>query len=808
MSVFYCNKCSKEYNYTDKRPLSLPCGDVFCEKCILQIYDHKNNTLICPSDQKKFTIEFRKIPICVQILSNLPNNCNNSPLDPNIYCVRHPNKKINYYCDNDKMFLCLNCINQHVGHNYREFNYTKENFFQEVSILKNNFTEIKSKYLSSKKNREKFLIYAIRHFDEQIHKINNYFDTLISSLHEYKSKYISKIMNVSKEYKKKLEKFKTFLAISDEKYSRIINKINIIYNDLFPKGDYETFYNLKNQLLIEIKNFKISNDNNICDNNFNSCKLLTYICPKNTFNNEENLYGSFEDLLIDINVNNNKNNKNDKNNKNNNNGGHKRCISNISNKKVNNKLLNSHTRNNTIINRNSEKVIHNVNNNISNNIINNNIIENDLKDLMTINTPHSNICNNFLDSSFLEKNNILNNGNSNNNNDSFIDKQLIETGSTFFLLNKNDVRNVFKQQESESSQNESINYEYNNTKNHFNECKKKPENNTNINTNNNINTTNNNTKNILKNNNKPYKLINNNSMNNNYNYFKKNRERTSNQKNNNLRESNSTTIFNNINNSYKDKKNYKKKPIIEKDQPIYLIARLNNSENIIDKSMSSKLYQKNKIQNQKVGTKISKPRGNSYKKMDKNRNSNLYHYKDENTSIIPKKIKYSDEKKSCNIINNYNNSLVNNNLITSYNRDINEKNKITKNRKILTEECENNKNMYKINNSNSYEIKDLIKQKYINEHFFSPIKGNGKKIIYKCKDGSNFLFHRNKKINQNKNEMDSKINIANSEFNNYKNIVFINELKRNNIDNNRMNNQKKHKKKKHSMNNDSIEMMF
>ena len=509
MSVFYCNKCSKEYNYTDKRPLSLPCGDVFCEKCILQIYDHKNNTLICPSDQKKFTIEFRKIPICVQILSNLPNNFNNSTIDSNLYCIRHPNKIINYYCDTDKKFLCLNCVNEHIGHNYREFKYTKENFLQEISFLKNNYTEIKTKYLFSKKNREKFITCATRHFDDQVHKINNFFDTLITSLHEYKSKYISKIMNISNEYKKKFEKLKTSLAIADEKYSHITNKINIICNDLFPKGDYETFYNMKNKLLIDINNFAIYNKNNICINEFNSCKLPTYICPKNIFKKEENLCGIFEDLLIDINVSNNKNSKGDnKNGKNENNennniskNAHNCSISNTSNKNINNKLITKNTRNDTFINKNSEKVIHNISHSIDNDNTNINHIENELKDLITINSSNNNICNNFLDSPF--KNNILNSGNS-INNDSFIDKNLVETGSTFFLMNKNDVKNIFKQQESEASQNEPINYENNTNKNIFNEDKKKIENNINNSVNNTINTNN------YTNNNKYYKLINNN----------------------------------------------------------------------------------------------------------------------------------------------------------------------------------------------------------------------------------------------------------------------------------------------------------
>ena len=45
------------------------------------------------------------------------------------------------------------------------------------------------------------------------------------------------------------------------------------------------------------------------------------------------------------------------------------------------------------------------------------------------------------------------NSNISNINDSFIEKQLIETNSTLFLFNKNEVKNIFKQQDLDASQN-------------------------------------------------------------------------------------------------------------------------------------------------------------------------------------------------------------------------------------------------------------------------------------------------------------------------------------------------------------------
>ena len=63
MSVFYCNRCTKEYNNLERKPLTLPCGDVFCEQCLYELYDKKNHIIICPSHKKEIIMEFNKIPI-------------------------------------------------------------------------------------------------------------------------------------------------------------------------------------------------------------------------------------------------------------------------------------------------------------------------------------------------------------------------------------------------------------------------------------------------------------------------------------------------------------------------------------------------------------------------------------------------------------------------------------------------------------------------------------------------------------------------------------------------------------------------
>ena len=285
MSVFYCNICTKDYNNTDRKPLSLPCGDVFCEQCLFELYDKKNHILMCPSHKKEIKIEFNKIPIYSKILINSKNISSNDTKDIkdlSLYCIRHTKKKLKFFCENDRAFLCDNCLSQHNGHKYVEFKLNKDNFLYEINVLKNNFENIKCKYLTDKIKINKFISIIKNHIDEQISKINNYFNLLINIINDKKNKYILKINNISKDNLQKFEKLQNIFSISDEKYSFINNEFYYINNELLNKGEYETFYNLKNNFIQEIQNFENYININLFNNNNELIKnkIPIYIYPR------------------------------------------------------------------------------------------------------------------------------------------------------------------------------------------------------------------------------------------------------------------------------------------------------------------------------------------------------------------------------------------------------------------------------------------------------------------------------------------------------------------------------------------------
>ena len=503
MSIFRCVSCLNDFNIQYSRPFSLPCGDIFCEQCVLHIYNKKNNLLRCPIHKKEFSIEFNKFSNYFNTLTNI-NRAQLEAKDLGLYCIRHNNKKIKYFCEIDNNFLCENCLSQHEGHKYVEIKLNKENFMYEINSLKNNFDNLKNKYLNEKNKINQFFLKAKKNLEEQIHKIDNYFGKLISVINDKKIQMMTDMNNKEKINLKKLENLKNIFLISDEKCNFINNEFYYINNELLSKGDYETFYKTKKNFLKLIDNFYIYINKNIFNNNevYNH-KLVNYFIPNNEIleknklkiEKEENIFGKIDELTI-----------------------------NLYNKKINSLFIpdinmNINMNKNTQLKKEKEKI--NIENN--NNSINiNNIIPN----------------NNF--DSLLDKKSNFNDG------DSFIDRQLVDTGNTFYLINKCSVKNVFKQQETDQSHNEFIINKDNsnyinkndfiiNNLNNINEIRKNY-NNYNINDNKNINKL----KKIKSSNMKkaPYKLLNiaNNKEGNNY----KKKEKL---KINRTRENNSSTSY-------------------------------------------------------------------------------------------------------------------------------------------------------------------------------------------------------------------------------------------------------------------------
>ena len=580
-----------------------------------------------------------------------------------IHCKRHPQNIISYFCENDKAFPCILCISQHENHSYKKCLCSKEYFENEILKIKKLFEENKLKYFQNKKRAENCFSKIKIHFDQEIHKINDYFDSMISILQDKKSEFIAKMLIIYENYIQKFIKYKFIFDYCDKSYSNLIKGIDLLENEDYKKEDLEYFYNIKNNFVKEINNFSKYNNENLTDKNiftFNNDLMPIFVFPEKqiiNINDDINLFGSFKNTNICFNPKEN---------------GKKNVSSNFQNieensifdsiyqDSINNKDINSNKRKKTTLEILFE-------NNKNKNIIS------------SINSKISNL------------------------NDSFINKHLIDTDSTLFFLNKNEVKNVFKQQDMETS-------------------KKFDKIETQINNNGEIKISN--SPRIKSNNNNKVKYTSCSRENRNKHIIKKFLEKR---------------VLNNNNISYQTTKQFN----INKDQSTnYNSNYLNSYENgYVNNSLNNEyfIFQTKKINKE-----------NKYEKKNKNKTKNY----PPNNGIKYRKL---SRKRSGSLTNN-NNNLKRELNIHSFNLESKNKESYNKNKILIS-------NKKKINNINDYFEDSFEKKiKYDNKRVG---EGRGKKnkiIRNGININSMKNIFKNNAVNKNNSMLNDKIN-QNNNFN-------------------------------------------
>ena len=692
MSIFRCIYCNNDYNISKNQPFCIPCGDIFCEQCVSRLYNKKNNIIICPIHKKEFKIEFNKFSNYFDTLTNINRACLEEK-DTGLYCIRHNKKRLKFFCENDNNFLCENCISQHEGHKYIEFKLNKDNFFFEINSLKKNFEILKNKYLHEKNRISQYFVNSKKNFEEQIDKINIYFKNLNSLISDKKSEMILKIKNYEKINLKKLENIENIFLISDEKCNFINNEFYYITNELLNKGEYETFYKTKNNFCKLIENFYLYLHKNIFNNKeLYSNKKISYICPNNDileknkldYDKEINICGKIEEITINF------------------------CNNNT-------KLNSLDIKANSLLNTYLNKHIKNRQNKIENEKINTEAQDNSI-----------NKNNNNLDISLFDKKSVLNDG------DSFmLDKQMIESGYTFYLINKNDVKNVFKQQDTEKNHNDMSNNKNNSIYNYKNESF--------INNLNNINQIKKhnsliNDKNIINN-----QLKNNNILNRNNNLLNKINE--------SKKKKTPYKLLNLIDNN-KEVNNYKKKENINKYKKIERTKETNSNFNYLKKNKSIIEHNiksednKNKLGKENL-CKMSNKRNNSIKRFyNKNNNIVLLNNNIRGNSLKNQKINNKNISYIYTNKNKTSKSLISNNLINSYNKEYSNEYSMFNNNKIR------DKNISQILtdiNDNTSTNKKRNNYKILKSESSYNFKNKNKKVIsskYSTRDLNNRILVR------------------------------------------------------------------
>jgi len=150
-----CPICYDHYNDKDKIPRILSCGHTFCQHCLMDL--RTSNILTCPTCRTYFSPDVKQLIKNFTILDYLNNEKaqilmqqieqkesgteeTKTQKAPEIqYCVRHPQKKCKYFCENDQILICSKCIvADHKGHRVSDIGETRtvKVFQRRAQILK------------------------------------------------------------------------------------------------------------------------------------------------------------------------------------------------------------------------------------------------------------------------------------------------------------------------------------------------------------------------------------------------------------------------------------------------------------------------------------------------------------------------------------------------------------------------------------------------------------------------------------------------------------------------------------------------
>lgn len=232
-SIFECSLCLTMFNNSNRTPMSLPCGHVFCKSCILQ---YSCSYYACPID-KSAHLTPEKLPVCLNILYNLPK-----PLLKVTCCSNHPKRQIKYKCRVHNLCLCSECVLLHAGPGH-ELLLFKVN----TDKLKDDIRELADTTDSVAKDAEKALQeYGSMSkklsifYESQITRVNTAFEAAIKNLANKQRELVETLKKHLKEQHNSLEMKKSKCGFSLEKAKGWSLKLHNLSKDLSDMS-YEEF---------------------------------------------------------------------------------------------------------------------------------------------------------------------------------------------------------------------------------------------------------------------------------------------------------------------------------------------------------------------------------------------------------------------------------------------------------------------------------------------------------------------------------------------------------------------------------------
>ena len=220
-SIFECGICFKPYNHNDKKPISLPCGHSFCSECIRMLYKHQ--VIKCPYDKVQHHQTPESLPVNYQVLTSLPMGVTTESKDKEDgadkitvlstirYCEVHPQKKVKFYCKNDRQMFCSKCVLKHTEMKHEVIPISPK--IEEMKkMIEEMCTEVEKHDMSINVNEDlynKLEVKVRKKFNEEVDKLEKSFRRIMDQL-EIQHQNLFQMMKeqIDKEIKQLQEKKK------------------------------------------------------------------------------------------------------------------------------------------------------------------------------------------------------------------------------------------------------------------------------------------------------------------------------------------------------------------------------------------------------------------------------------------------------------------------------------------------------------------------------------------------------------------------------------------------------------------------
>lgn len=172
-------------------------------------------------------------------------------------CVRHPYKKIKYFCKTHSIFPCSICVVDHMGsgHDLEVFEENNDRFSTEFNLqpfllnYENELTE-GLKLKGNLENTEK----SVRdYYSNQVKKVDMSCDKIIQFINDKRKKFIEMFKNSHNEHIKNYEKDKLILSKKLDKLKSVHKYYYPILEDLLNKKKYEEFVQKRNSYTKEFQ---------------------------------------------------------------------------------------------------------------------------------------------------------------------------------------------------------------------------------------------------------------------------------------------------------------------------------------------------------------------------------------------------------------------------------------------------------------------------------------------------------------------------------------------------------------------------